>query len=659
MTTAPPSPALMFLEVWKLNVPRSPSAPTRRPRHSAPCACAASSMIATPWSRPSAANASMSQGRPATCTGITALVRPVSLVSVLAGSSRWVSGSRSAKTGTAPTNVTAAALAMNVYGGTTTSSPTPTPAARSAATRASVPLQTHTQCAAPWNAANSASNASVREPCVLPQLPEVSTSPRASASDGSEVGQSGNGRERTGAPPWTASGVVMVRGSRTLDFGSRPYPGVVSTPTFPTQVARCAMDQAGKDDLAVDGGVPVRSSPFPSVGNASGRTLGEEELEGLRRVLASGQLNSTTGGETRALEAEFAAYYGVGAAVASSSGTAALHLAVAAVDPEPGDEIITTPITDAGTVLPILMQNAVPVFADVDPVTGNLDVDSVRRAITSRTRAICVVHLFGSPAPVAALRRLADAHGLVLIEDCAQAYLTRCPDGRLAGTVGDIGCFSLQQSKHITAGDGGLCISDNPALARRMRLFADKGWPRDTDERTHLFLSTNYRMTELQAAVARAQLLKLAGVVGDRRAGAQRLSEALRPLAGLCTPPDEGGMSYWQYPLVVDPALAGGTCHDYGKALAAEGIPANGGYLTRPVYRTPVLAERRTYGESGYPLSVPPAREVPRYDAGLCPVAESLIDERLLVLSWNERYTGRDVDDIATAVTKVHRAFTR
>lgn len=416
------------------------------------------------------------------------------------------------------------------------------------------------------------------------------------------------------------------------------------------------MSQGG--DLALDGGVPVRTTPFPTVNNASGRTLGEEELEAVRRVIASGQLNSTIGGETRALEREFADYYSMGHAVASTSGTAALHLAVAAVDPDPGDEIITTPITDAGTVLPILMQNAVPVFADVDPVTGNLDVESVRERITSRTRAIMAVHLFGAPAPVSGLRALADEHGLMLIEDCAQAYLTRCPDGRLAGTVGHIGCFSLQQSKHITAGDGGLCITDDPALARRMRLFADKGWPRDTDERTHLFLSTNYRMTELQAAVARAQLPKLAKVVADRRTAAERLTQALAPLAGVIPPPDQGGVSYWQYPIIIEPDQAGGTCHDYGKALAAEGIPANGGYLTRPVYRTPVLVDRRTYGTSGYPLCAPPAQEVPSYDEGLCPVAESLIKERLLVISWNERYTEADVDDIAAAVAKVHRAFT-
>lgn len=420
------------------------------------------------------------------------------------------------------------------------------------------------------------------------------------------------------------------------------------------------MSPADSDTLAVDGGEPVRKTPFPTVSNASGRTIGAAELEAVRRVLTSGALNSTVGTETRDLEREFAAYYGVGHVVASSSGTSALHLAVGAVNPEPGDEIITTPITDAGTVLPILLQNAVPVFADVDPATGILDVDSVRRLITPRTRAIMVVHLFGAPAPVAELRALADEHGLILIEDCAQAYLTRCrPDGRLAGTIGHIGCFSLQQSKHITAGDGGLTITDDPVLARRMRLFADKAWPRDTDERTHLFLSLNYRMTELQAAVARAQLPKLEGVVRDRRTAAQQLAKTLVSLDGLLPPTDPEATSFWQFPVVVDPERAGGNAHEYARALAAEGIPASGGYLTRPLYLTPMLAQRHTYGESGYPLSAFPASLQPEYVPGLCPQAERMIAETLLVIMWNERYTDADVDDIATALTKVHRAFQR
>ncbi len=409
--------------------------------------------------------------------------------------------------------------------------------------------------------------------------------------------------------------------------------------------------------LAIDCGRPVRSTPFPAVSNAAGRRLGDEEVIALERVIRSGQLNSTIGAETRTLEREFADYYGVAHVVASSSGTAAIHLAVAAVDPRPGDEIITTGLSDAGTVLPILAQNAVPVFADVDSATGNIDVDSVRERITGRTRAIIAVHLFGQPAPVAELRALADEHGIVLIEDCAQAYLTRCsPNDALAGTVGHIGCFSLQQSKHITAGDGGLTIGNDEVLLRRARLFADKAWPRDTNERTHLFLGANYRMTELQAAVARAQLPKLADVVGGRRKAAEPLTVALGEWAGLA-PGTDAGATYWLFPVFIDAEQAGADAHRYAAALQAEGIPASSGYIRLPLYLTPVLAERRTYGDSGYPLSSPPADEVPRYERGLCPRTEALIGERLMVVGWNENYSDDDVADIIAAFDKVHTAF--
>jgi dTDP-4-amino-4,6-dideoxygalactose transaminase len=228
--------------------------------------------------------------------------------------------------------------------------------------------------------------------------------------------------------------------------------------------------------LARDGGRPVRTDPLPSVLEASGRRFGDAEVKAVETVLRSGMLSATWGTEVPALEREFATLTGARHAVACSSGTAALHLAVAAVDPEPGDEIVTSPISDMGTVFPILMQNAVPVFADVDPVTGNLDPASVAAAITPRTRAVLAVHLFGKPAPVRELRELCDRHGIVLIEDCAQAYLAPVGDA-LAGRIGHLGCFSLQQTKHISAGDGGLVVTDDAALARRMRLFADKGWP--------------------------------------------------------------------------------------------------------------------------------------------------------------------------------------
>lgn len=406
--------------------------------------------------------------------------------------------------------------------------------------------------------------------------------------------------------------------------------------------------------LALQGGTPIRTEPLPGVSDASGRTLGEEEVRAAAEVIRSGRLNSTVGEQTAALEREFAEYMGSRHASASSSGTAAIHAALAAVDPEPGDEIITTGLSDAGTVMPILAQNAVPVFADVDPGTGNLDVDSVRAAISPRTRAILAVHLFGAPAPVHELRALADEHGLFLIEDCAQAYLTVVDEeSSLAGTVGHLGCFSLQQSKHITAGDGGLTITDDDALARRARLFVDKAWPRDTGERTHLFLGLNYRMTEIQSAIARVQLGRLAGVVSARRESAAVLTAAVQGLDGLAAAPAQGN-SYWQFPLFLDPEVAGGDALRYAEALRAEGISANGGYITRPLYLTPALAEQRTYGSSGWPLTE--GRQT--FAPGLCPATEALIGGRLLVLSWNENYTAQDVTDIVAALRKVHTAFT-
>lgn len=405
--------------------------------------------------------------------------------------------------------------------------------------------------------------------------------------------------------------------------------------------------------LALNGGIPIRTRPLPGVSDAAGRTLGEEEAQAAADVVRSGRLNATVGENTAALEQEFATYMGVGHAVASSSGTAALHLAVAAIDPEPGAEIITTGISDAGTVMPILAQNAVPVFADVDPGTGNLDVAAVREAITPRTCAIIAVHLFGCPAPVRELRALADEHGIALIEDCAQAYLTRvAPDGAWAGTVGHLGCFSLQQSKHITAGDGGLTICEDPDLARRARLFSDKAWPRDTGERTHLFLGLNYRMTEMQAAIARVQLTRLAGVVASRQQTAATLTAAAAELPGLVPAPPEGH-AYWQFPLFLDPDHAGADATGYAEALQAEGIPANGGYLARPLYLNPVFTERRTYGSSGMPLH----QAWQEFAPGLCPVTEDLIDRRLLVIPWNENYLAADVEDIVEAVRKVHSAL--
>ncbi|MFI9587657.1 DegT/DnrJ/EryC1/StrS family aminotransferase [Streptomyces sp. NPDC052236] len=387
--------------------------------------------------------------------------------------------------------------------------------------------------------------------------------------------------------------------------------------------------------------MPEREMPLPTVLGPRGRTFGDEERAAVLRVLDSAVLCSAFGSEARSLEEELTRLYfpdphgTVVKSVACSSGTAALHLAVAAAGVGPGDEVITTPLSDFGTVAPVLAQRARVVFADVRPQDGNLDPAAVEAAVTPRTKAVIVVHLFGAAADIDALRAICDRHGLVLIEDCAQAWLGRDGSGRLLGTVGDIACFSLQQYKHITAGDGGLALTADPALARHMRLFMDKGWDR-SEGRIHREPGLNYRMTELTAAVARAQLAKVTEVVRRRRERAVQLIAALDGLDGLgglggldgvTAPEPLPGHAWWLFPLLVDDNAR------WAKGLEAEGVPAMPGYLERPLYANPAL---------------------PGYPPGLCPQAERLIGRTLLALPWNEAYSEADVAHIARAIRTVH-----
>src|SRR5262249_28502890 len=214
---------------------------------------------------------------------------------------------------------------------------------------------------------------------------------------------------------------------------------------------------------------------WPSDQDASGRTLGEEELGLLAEVIRSGTLISTKGTFVTRLGQQFADLPGVKSAYACTSGTAAVHAAVAALDVNPGEEIITSPITDMGALTPILYQGAIPVFADVDPRTGNLTAETITPCLSERTRAIIATHLFGNPCDVGAILTLARAHNLPVIEDCAQAFLAQHA-GRQVGTLGTLGCFSLQQGKHITTGEGGLIATNDEVLARRVFLFINKAW---------------------------------------------------------------------------------------------------------------------------------------------------------------------------------------
>ena len=428
-----------------------------------------------------------------------------------------------------------------------------------------------------------------------------------------------------------------------VDLFAAHMRGATAAGIEPSRVAAVAGER-----LAMHGGDRAAKSWFPNA-----PAVGLKEWLALGRVIMSKQLGSNDGPEVRTLEHEFAEAYGAPAAVASTSGTAAIHVALGTLNLEPGDEVITTPMTDMGSVIPILACTCLPVFADIDPVTGNMTVDSIRRAITPKTRAVILVHLFGRPADIAGIAALTKERGLALIEDCAQAHFAEY-GGRKVGTFGDFGCFSLQQSKQITCGDGGITLVNRPELRHRAAMFVDKGWDRALGSRSHLFLGMNYRMTELQGAVARVQLQRVAELVASRRRTAERLTKALAAIPGMLPIVDATDVrpSWWKFLFSADEASLGVSLDAFAEALQIEGVRVAREYLPRPLFDYEVIRDQATFGSSGFPLrqygfKQPQLADYPGYQE-FC--------RRVLLMTWNHSAQDAHVDGIVAAVAKVAKA---
>ncbi len=397
--------------------------------------------------------------------------------------------------------------------------------------------------------------------------------------------------------------------------------------------------------------------PLPTDQDHTGRSFDRAELENLTAVLESGTLFAPKGTFVKTLESAFAKRLGVSEVVATSSGSAAIHAAVAALDLEPGDEVITTSVTDIGALTPLLYQGLIPVFADVAPSTGNVDAQTIEDRLSPRTRAVIVTHLFGNPCDMETIVALARREGLILIEDCAQAFGATY-GGMPVGVLGDIACFSLQQGKHITSGEGGLIATSDLDLAKRTRLFVNKAWDYD-DPSDHDFLALNYRMTELQGAVALAQLAKLDEGVEVRRSNASRLDEAISSIPGL----QAAGRarlahpSYWRYALFVDHDVIPGGPGAVADELREMGVPSAARYIKKPAFRCGLFRDQRTFGTSRWPFTLA-SPEAIDYSEALFPGTFGLL-ERILVLPWNERFTSDDVDGLAMALSKAAEKLAR
>ena len=389
---------------------------------------------------------------------------------------------------------------------------------------------------------------------------------------------------------------------------------------------------------------------LPNDQEASGRSFGHTELDLVAEVLASGTLTSTKGTMVARFERAVAELLQVDHAVACASGSAAVHSAVAVVDPEPGDEIVTTSITDMGALAPILYQGAIPVFADTDPVTGNITADSVAAALSDRTKAIIVTHLFGNPADVVGIHEVAARAGVPVIEDCAQAYLADTPLG-LVGSIGEYGAFSLQQGKHITCGEGGFVTTGDADRAHEVRTYVNKSWPYGRPNPDHRSLALNYRLTELQGAVALGQLDKLPANVQQRREIAGLLDEAVAGIEGLTATAAAPGSthSYWRYIVHVDRDIVPGGPDAIAAELRPQGIPSAPRYITKPAFRCGVFADQKTFGQSRWPFTL--ARpEAVDYSQERFPGTFGFLNS-VLVLSFNERYTPEHAEFVADGLS--------
>jgi perosamine synthetase len=416
-----------------------------------------------------------------------------------------------------------------------------------------------------------------------------------------------------------------------------------------------------KELLAINGGVPVIGTRL-----ASFKSIGEDEVSVVSEVIRGGVLSAYIGApgsgfmggtKVREFEKEAAEYFGVKHAVAVNSWTSGLIAAVGAIGLEPGDEVITTPWTMAATATAILHWNGIPVFADIDPETFNICPISVSKLITSRTKAIMAVDIFGQSANMQALRALADQHGLKLLCDTAQAPGALVGE-KFTGTFADIGGFSLNYHKHIHCGEGGVLVTNDDRLAERLCLIRNHAEAViNSDDPTELsnMLGYNFRMGEIEAAIASVQLRKLQPRVESRQRIAAELNAGLSPLKGIKVPKviDGGTHVYYVYGITLDVDSLGLSRERIVEALRAEGVPSlMAGYQN--LHLLPLFRHKIAYGAKGFPWNSPYCSNEIEYGLGLCPVAERLHSETFLGLNicMNE-LPPEDVAKIIEAFCKV------
>jgi dTDP-4-amino-4,6-dideoxygalactose transaminase len=394
--------------------------------------------------------------------------------------------------------------------------------------------------------------------------------------------------------------------------------------------------------------------------------ISEEEKLAAIEVLKSGNLSGFFGSwndrfyggpQVREFEKEWADLFEVEHAVSFNSWTSGLIAAVGASGISPGDEVIVSPWTMTASAAAILVWNAIPVFADITRETYNLCPESVLKTITPRTKAIMMPLIFGSARGLIEVKKIAEENGLILIEDAAQAPYVRT-EGRWAGTIGDVGGFSLNYHKHIHTGEGGMAVTDNGEYAEKMRLIRNHGeavvQDKGQEDITNC-LGFNFRLGEIEAAIGRVQLGKLPSVVQRRFNSGKRLSMILEKLPGIRLPlfDKEISHAFYIFAIGLDLEVMGVSRDTVVAALQAEGVPwVYGGYQN--IHLQPMYQRKIAYGGDGFPWNLHSEEEQPDYEKGICPVAETLHDQEVICLQICQHdYDARQTELVGEAFLKV------
>ena len=373
------------------------------------------------------------------------------------------------------------------------------------------------------------------------------------------------------------------------------------------------------------------------------KPLEEKDLSDLIKVSKSGNFSRYTSNLVLDLEIDLAKYYNTKYAVTCTSGTAALHGCLVALDFAPGSEIIMTSIADIGIVLPVIYENLVPVFADVNPETFNINKNTIEKRITNKTKAIIAVHLAGNPCNLDDLKKLCKDNNLILMEDFSQAHGALWNNKKI-GSFGKISYGSFQQSKQITCGEGGVIVTNDKELKRRAFIGVDKAWQRELplEKRFYEFLAPNLRFNSIQAAILKPQIKKLDKILNRKRKIAKKLSLDLKKYINYLRPQKintKSSHAYYSYPLITINMGFRNKLVDIlkkkYKLFCAKGYanPVPLYQCVNPLINPSKYGKQFYYSKNSYP-------------DGLCPQAEDLLKKSFLI-PFNENYNDNEIEDIS------------